>query len=277
MTPLFRTLQPGEALRGWVRHHQIIRFRFSGANGAPIKPYWPRPACALAFYPRDPEILVGAHGAGSVVKPRACLIGQPTVLTHRQGGTDFCVYQIEFEPGALHRLMGGGSLATLTDETLDAEAVFPDLTRVADQIAEARTCEGMVAIAEAWLTRKIDGRRRGADAADWAATRLVAGEARSLDRLAQRAGLTPRALHRTFRERVGVSPKLFARIARLDRMIRARNAAPDSDWLSLAIDAGYYDHQHMARDFRELCLSSPTAFYAVERAAPERVFGLAEC
>lgn len=275
MTPLFRTLPPGPALRGWVRHHQIIRFRFSGTNGAPIKPYWPRPAGALAFYPRAPETLVDARGAELVVKPRVSLIGQPTVLTYRQGGADFCVYQIEFEPGALHRLMGG-SLASLTDEALDAEAVFPDLTKVADRIAGARTGEVMIAVAESWLAGKIDACRHAADATDWAARRLITGEARSLDRLAQRAGLTPRSFHRAFRERMGVSPKLFARIARLDRTIRARNSAPDNDWLSLAIDAGYYDHQHMARDFRDLCLSSPTAFYAVEQSAPERMFDLAE-
>jgi AraC-like DNA-binding protein len=210
MTPFFHTLPPASALRGWVRHHQIIRFRFAPGQDAPIKPYWPRPACALAFYPRDPETLVDARGAGVMVKPRTALIGQPTVLTRRRGGADFCVYQIDF------------------------------------------------------------------DATDWAAARLVAGEARSLQRLAQQAGLNVRTFHRTFRERMGVSPKLFARIARLDRMIRARNAAPETDWLSLAIEAGFYDHQHMARDFRDLCLSSPTAFYAGEQAAPERAFGIAE-
>lgn len=275
MTPVFRTLPPGPALRGWVRHHQIIRFRFDSPQGAPIKPYWPRPACALAFYPRDPEALVDAGGAGLVIKPRASLIGQPTVLTHRQGGADFCVYQIEFEPGALHRLLGA-SLATLTDQTLDAEAVFPDLAAVADRIVEARTAGAMVEAAEDWLRRRIDGCRRDANAADWAAARLVAGQARSLERLAYQIGLNVRTFHRAFRDRMGVSPKLFARIARLDRLIRARNAAQATDWLSLAIDTGYYDHQHMARDFRELCLSSPTAFYAGEQAAPERLFGLAE-
>ena len=275
MTPLLRTMAPAPTLRGWVRHHQIIRFRFSGADAAPIKPYWPRPACALAFYPRDPEVLVDAYGARLVVKPRAALIGQPTVLTHRQGGADFCVFQIEFEPGALHRLMRG-SLAALTDEALDAEAAFPDLATVADRIAEAPTAQTMIAITEAWLAEKIKACRLDVNAADWAARQLISGAARSLDSLAQRTGLTPRTFHRAFRERMGVSPKLFARVARLDRLIRARNSAPDTDWLSLAIDAGYYDHQHMARDFRDLCQASPTAFYAGEQAAPERVFGLAE-
>lgn len=275
MTPIFHTLAPTPALRDWVRHHQIIRFRFATGQHAPIKPYWPRPACALAFYPRDPETLVDARGVDLIVKPRATLIGQPTVLTHRRGGADFCVYQIEFRPGALQRLMGGG-VASLTDAALDAEAAFPDLAPVADRITAARTAGAMVAAAEAWLLRRVEDCRQDADPTDWAAARLVSGEARSLERLAGRVGMNVRTFHRTFRDRMGVSPKLFARIARLDRMIRLRNAAPDTDWLSLAIEAGFYDHQHMARDFRALCLSSPTAFYAGEQASPERRFGLSE-
>ncbi|PZR35286.1 helix-turn-helix domain-containing protein [Caulobacter segnis] len=274
MTPLFLTLPPSPALAGWVARHQVIRLRFPAGQRAPIKPYWPRPACALAFYPRDREALVDGRGR-ETIKPRAALIGQPTELTRRAGGADFCVYQIEFEPGALRRL-SGLSMAELTDQTLDAEAVFPDLRAVADRIAEASTAQAMVATAEAWLAPRVAACRRDPDGVDWAAARLIAGEAGSLDRLARRIDRAPRAFHRAFRHRLGVSPKLFARIARLDRLIRARNADPAADWLSLAIGAGYYDHQHMARDFRDLCGVGPSRFLAAEAAAPERRFGIAE-
>ncbi|KAK0332295.1 hypothetical protein LTR94_025465 [Friedmanniomyces endolithicus] len=258
MTPLFRVQKPDPSLADWVLHHQIIRFRFSTSGEVPIKPYWPRPHSALAFYPRALETLVDATGARLQVKSRTSLIGQPTVLTHRLGGADFCVYQIEFQPGALHRLFGG-SMTALTDEALDAEAVFPDLIPVADRIAQAATVQDMVEIAETWLKSRIMSCSAEANAIDWAAQRLISGQARSLDRLARHVGMTPRSLHRAFRERTGVSPKLFGRIARLDRLIRGRNTDPKHDWLSLALEAGYYDYQHMARDFRDLCLSSPSS------------------
>jgi len=274
MTPLFLTLPPGPALAGWVARHQIIRLRFPVGEPAPIKPYWPRPACALAFYPRDREALVDPAGRATI-KPRTALIGQPTELTRRAGGADFCVYQIEFEPGALRQLVGL-SMAELTDQTLDAEAVFPDLRAVADQIAEAATAEAMIAAAETWLASRVAACRRDPDGVDWAASQLIQGASGSLDRLARRIDLGPRGLHRAFRDRLGVSPKLFARIARLDRLIRARNADPAADWLSLAVGAGYYDHQHMARDFRDLCGTGPSDFLAAEAAAPERQFGITE-
>lgn len=275
MNPVFRYQPPSQPLRGWVRQHQIIQLRFDPSVSVPIKPYWPRPACALAFYPRDLERVSGPSTA-LAIKPRAALIGQPTTMTHRQGGHDFWVYQIEFEPGALHRLLGL-PLGELTDSAGDAEAVFPtSFGRLVEAIASSEDADTMIAFAEAFLLDLTARVSRPAHALDWAASRLADGSAHSLDRLAHHSGLSPKQFYRGFRDRMGVSPKLFARIGRFDRLVRSRNRAPDLDWLSLAIEAGYYDHQHMARDFRELCLLSPTAFYMLERASPERNLGLVE-
>ena len=275
MRPVFLALPPSPDLTGWIRQHQLIRFRFAAAGDVPAKPYWPRPASALAFYPRDPETLVDEQGRELVRKPRTALIGQPTVLTRRRGGADFFVYQVEFAPGALHRL-GGPPLQTITDDTLDAELVFPDLVPVARRIADTEAPDQMIQATEAWVRTRLAASPGEAAAVDWAAGRLLSGSARSLEKLAGRAGLAQRTFQRQFRERMGVSPKLFARIARLDRLIRARNLDPRADWLGLAIEAGYYDHQHMARDFRAFCLAGPSEFYALESAAPERRFGIRE-
>ena len=275
MKPVLCYKPPSPPLRGWVRQHQVVQLLFDASEPVPVKPYWPRPAAALAFYPRSLERVSGPLTA-PVIKPRAALIGQPTTLTHRQGGHDFWVYQIEFDPGALHRLLGL-PVSMLTDDAIDAEAVFPAPIRsLVSAVTEAQDADTMIALAEAYLLGLAANVSRPPHPLDWAAARLADGSARSLDRLARQAGVSPKQFYRVFRDRMGVSPKLFARIGRFDRLVRARNAGPDLDWLSLAIDAGYYDHQHMARDFRELCQLSPSGFYALEQASPERQAGLVE-
>jgi hypothetical protein len=103
MARVFLFRAPSPALRDVIACHQIIRLRFSPDQPVPSKPYWPRPAIALAFYPRDAERVLGIGDGAASRKPRAALIGQPTILTQRQGGDDFGVYQIEFCPGALYR------------------------------------------------------------------------------------------------------------------------------------------------------------------------------
>lgn len=277
MAPIFLFKAPSPALRHLIRCHQVIRLRFGANDSVPAKPYWPRPAMALAFYPRDPEQVLLAGATAALRKPRAVLIGQPTMLTTRQGGRDFSVYQIEFQPGVLHRLTGLPA-DRLTDLHVDAEAVFPiGFRAVADAIVDTDSPEGMIALAERYLLA-IDSAPLPphSPALDWASRQLAGDTPISIGAVANTLGMTSRHLHRLFLERVGVGPRLFARIARFDRAVRLLNAHPQDGLWTAAIDATYYDHQHMARDFHDFTGLSPSRFMAIERAAPERSFGWLE-
>jgi AraC-like DNA-binding protein len=215
-------------------------------------------------------------GAAQRRKPRAAVIGQPTVATLRQGGLDFSVYQIEFEPGALHRLTGL-PLDVLTDDWVDAEALFPPAFRqVVDRLAEHEEPGQLIALAEAWLMPLVRAARKPSAAADRVAQLLLQGEGPGLDALALAHGLDVRQLRRQFAARTGVSPRLFGRVARFDRLVRLANLAPQARWLDLALDAGYHDHQHLGRDFREFTRMSPSEFRQLELQAPERRFGFRE-
>ena len=276
MGPIFHFAPPSPALRGWVRQHQVIRLRFPAGLAVPVKPYWPRPAAALAFYLRDAEEVSLAAGAPARRKPRAAVIGQPTVATLRQGGQDFSVYQIEFEPGALFRLTGL-PLDDLTDEWIDAEALFPPSFRpLVDRLTQHESPAQLIADAEAWLMAQVLAPRRPAAAADRVAQQLLLGDGPGLDALARTHGLDVRQLRRQFAARTGVNPRLFGRVARFDRLVRLANLAPHARWLDLALDAGYHDHQHLARDFRDFTQMSPSAFRQLELQAPERQFGFQE-
>lgn len=90
-----------------------------------------------------------------------------------------------------------------------------------------------------------------------AARLLDAGELRVED-VAAGLGVSARHLRRAFLENVGVSPKEFARAARLQRALRL--ASTSSRWSRIAVDAGYYDQAHLITDFRRLVGATPAAF-----------------
>lgn len=275
MTPAFLFRPPHPALGGLIREHQVIRLRFRQGEAVPAKAFWPRPACAIAFYPRDRERISGLDLKPPREKPRTALIGQPTTVTWRHVGYDFLVYQIEFQPGALFRLTGT-PVHRFQDQHIDAEAVMPRGFRaVAEAIEEAEKPESMIALAEACFLAALNGARPEAPI-DRLARRLLAHPDTDLDALARQAGLSARQMRRLFQDRVGAGAKTMARISRFDRLIRMRNAQPGADWLELAIAGGYADHQHMARDFRAFTGGSPTAFADLENRAPERAFGFRE-
>ena len=77
-------------------------------------------------------------------------------------------------------------------------------------------------------------------------------------RVAAHLGVTTRHLRRVFADNVGLSPKEYARAARLQRAVRM--AVNRNDWSGIAADAGYYDQAHFIADFRELMGVTPGMF-----------------
>ena len=80
--------------------------------------------------------------------------------------------------------------------------------------------------------------------------------------VAAKLGVTERHLRRAFHASVGVTPKDYLRILRLQRVLRAWSSG--LNWAQAALDAGYYDQAHMIAEFREFIGSSPSAFFASE-------------
>lgn len=82
---------------------------------------------------------------------------------------------------------------------------------------------------------------------------------------ARRLGVSERRLRDVFTAGVGVSPKHFARIARVQAVLAGVGARPLS---RLAGDVGYYDQSHMTAEFRELMHVAPGAYAAGDLPAP---------
>lgn len=86
------------------------------------------------------------------------------------------------------------------------------------------------------------------------AVRMLA-EGRSVRETAAAVNLSERQLSRRFSERVGIAPKLFARVMRLQ--CAASHLADGGTAIDVATLARYTDQAHMNRDFRELAGITP--------------------
>src|SRR5262249_7309271 len=65
-------------------------------------------------------------------------------------------------------------------------------------------------------------------------------------------GVNARRLTRTFAVEVGLTPKLYARVLRFQRVIESSHPVDSVDWTSMAVDHGYFDQAHFIRDFKEI-------------------------
>jgi len=73
-------------------------------------------------------------------------------------------------------------------------------------------------------------------------------------------GLLSRTLNRRFAAAVGLTPKRYSRVRRLQRVLRSINSTRDVDWSATAAEYGYADQAHLVHDFRELTGMTPTQY-----------------
>lgn len=74
----------------------------------------------------------------------------------------------------------------------------------------------------------------------------------------------------------GIVPKDYRNLVRLDLAYLLKNRNPEKDGLSIAIESGFYDYQHLSKNYKKYTGFSPTEFFAMEQKAPERLFGYYE-
>lgn len=166
---------------------------------------------------------------------------------------------VRFEPG-----MAAPFLRVSSPAIRDLEVPLDDLwgregRRLLEQIAKARSTVDRVAALDGWLCDRL----AVAPCVDIDADVLSV-----VDEIVARRGAGPvgeslrasirseRQLRRRFESAVGLSPKRFARIVRLQEALR-RSAAEPARWADVAVDAGYYDQAHMIAEFRALTGQTP--------------------
>lgn len=268
---------PAPDVRQFVQLFRIVHLEFSREDAIPCKAYPPRPEQCLAFYPYDRETVQYASSNKTVSNLLVVLYGQFTEVTNRMIGHRFLVFQIVFLPGAIYQLTGIPS-NELVNEYLDASLVFgKQVHDINEQLSEALDYTAMITIGNQFVRTLMAKSSKLIQPIDaiWL-TLLQKDNPYTIDWIAKQACYSVRQLERKFKERTGLSPKLFMRVIRFDHAFRQKNSCPEMEWLRIAMECDYHDYQHLAKDYKDFTGLSPTQFHLIEEQAPERKFGLNE-
>lgn len=185
-------------------------------------------------------------------QPAAFLAGTLSRPWRLRPGRRVLTLGIRLRPGALTRLFDVDMAATTDREwplaRLVGEARAAELRTA---LARAGTPAQRVAAARRWLLRVAPPTMPPESLAGRACRALLAGRGRpGIAEVAARLDTTSRRLERQFARHVGVRPKLFARIARLQAALALLDQAERGRAAEWALEAGYFDQAHLARDFR---------------------------
>ncbi len=267
---------PHPRLAGFIRVYKIIRFSFPSGIQVPVKAYTPRPEHCIQFFPAGGNSIRYEGAADTITPPHAAIIGQHTVINHRQPSNHFFSVQVIFKPGALQRWLGMPSTA-LTNSVIDAEAILgKEIAIVNEQLYFAESQPALIAVLEDYLFSKLKNLQACHHAVSTVAELMLHQEDKTLDWFVQQACLSHRQFDRRFYESTGVGPKEYMKLIRFDKAFRMKNRYPQKDWLSIALHCGYHDYPHLSKTYKEFTGHSPAAFFAIDNQAPERALGEAE-
>jgi AraC-like DNA-binding protein len=243
----YQEFTPSPRLRPIVEKYWILE---STTPGGEWECVLPDGRAELIFHYGEP-FARRLTGSGVEVQPRAMFVGQVTAPVCLKPRGTAGVAAIRLRPEATG--LFGPVAAEITNR-------FEALDRLArtDFVLEQLACAGSdcdrIAALERFLPHvvRMAPRPEVAFAVDCMVRR---GGALSIETLSALTGVARRQLERRFQSDVGLSPKSFARLLRVNRA--ARLVLSHAPLVDVAAACGYSDQAHMSNDFRQLIQRSP--------------------
>jgi methylphosphotriester-DNA--protein-cysteine methyltransferase len=115
-------------------------------------------------------------------------------------------------------------------------------------------------VLEKYLIRKICKINPVPDIVDYAVKAIIQKKGIvSISQLSDDLCISPRQFRRRFTEKIGITPKMCARIKRFNYVTNL-SADAFANWMDMVHEGGYYDQAHFIRDFSDFSGKSPTEF-----------------
>lgn len=247
--------RPGPPLAGLVA---AIVYRTGGQSRTSVEKILPGPDTGL-WVNLNRDAFRSFSWGGRVRQVPGAMVSGPasraSVIEFEEGHAHVSV---TFALGAVSCFLGP-SLAVLRDELVPLEDVCGGAGMfLRERLLEAAFPGDALAVMEDFLIgQMIDG--ACPDPAVVAAAGALARGSR-VDAVADRLGLLRRTLRRRFTAQVGLTPKRFGRVQRLQRLVRGLDGQARVDWAAAAARHGYCDQAHLADEFRELVGVTPAGY-----------------
>lgn len=248
---------PHPLLREFVQCIMVIHAEVPTADSAVICPYPPAPQNSLFFYIHD-RIKVKQEGNTQFeLQPRSVLVGPMMNRVMIDINKNHKAVRVGFHPGGLYRLIGV-PMTEMIDDHYDAADVFrAEIEQVNERLREAPDFDAIKEVVEQFLLRRVTTLKRALPF-DKAMLELMRMNGNvSIEKIASFACLSLRQFERVSKDRIGIPPKLFARLIRFSKAYRLRENFPLLSWSHIAHECGYFDQMHFIRDFKQFAGVTP--------------------
>ena len=224
-------------------------------DSASPEPIFPDGCTEIVLNLADPFQRI--HADGRIERqPGMFLVGQMDEFTRVQSTGPVRAFGVRFRPAGARPFLwfpqqeAAGQILALESVDGRLKKQFEEAAFVAGNDRES------IARMQALLLRRL--RPRPEPRVEAALHSMFAFQGKpSLAAVIAASGWSERQFRRRFQEVVGIGPKVFSRIIRFQRALRA---IEQSGLLPAALECGYYDQAHFIHDFQSFAGETPAAY-----------------
>lgn len=259
MSKPIQEYKPGENLRPFVELYWTGSFN-SEALGRMSIQVIPNGCVELIVHLTDLHCdLLNSYGWSQ--SPDYTVIGLYTSPYVVQFSNNVKVFAIRFKPEGIYNIFGIPASAF--------KESFDDMTNVlgnafqsfCHRLREEKSTADMIVRAENYLRQKILSTKIELSYINRAAELIRNTKGLKIEDLPGLVYISKRQLERQFKEKVGITPKHYLRITRLNEVQRLLDNNHTLDLTSVAYQCGYFDQSHFINDFKRITGEKPAVFF----------------
>lgn len=245
------------ALRSLIRNIVIIDTDF---GNAPVKMegnFMPSPdqAMFINLHTRFKSKKSGENNYNTVTS--CTLMGAQITPFKLRAEESHKSVSIIFQPGGLNRFLNIPMTEIFDNGYSAREVIGREIEELLDKSHYAISSRELDSIVQSYFLKKLS-QVKEALPIDYALHHLLNNYNEDLDKIAGMACMSIRNFERKCKERLGMTAKMYARIARFFKAYKTLESQPIISWADLAYEAGYYDQTHFIKDFKEFAGLTPT-------------------
>lgn len=256
----FRTFQPTANLSTYIRFYWILEH-----GQVPSQPEVILPDGCMELIIHYGDRYISDFGNKEETQPENIIVGQITQAIKLQPTGKTGIIAVRFHPWGLHGLTGI-PMNELKHRFLDSSDILGKNTLFLREELNNKPHQEKIAVIERHLydilLKNRDAKSHNKLQYFEHITGIIQKTAGNspVAKLAGLHNLSVRQFNRSFNEVMGVSPKQFNRIIRLQHFLSSYQ--PGGDTLTNVLhESGYYDQAHFIREFRDMAGMTPTAFF----------------
>lgn len=177
-------------------------------------------------------------------------------------------FNIRFKPEAMDYLFGIPAAEFLNDPNNLEDVFGPSFSSFCLKLEALKTVNERIKLTDEYLLTRLR-KTKNQPCYVYIASELIRrlNCEISVDTLSKEVCISPRQLEREFKNKLGISPKTYMRMARLNHVQQIVLQQPNVSLAQLSYLSGYSDQAHFVKDFKKLTGQLPSVYIAGKNKA----------